>query len=145
MKHVPYRSASLAAQGTAAGQTDLSVQGLATVAALTKAGKMKLLGVVTDQRNPEYPDAPTLKEQGVQGFEYSTWFGLTAPKGTPKAIVDKLQQEVAKALTDPVIKARYAGLGLRSNGGTPEQMSQLVRSQLDRYGKAIRDNNIKAE
>ncbi|MFZ9297456.1 MAG: Bug family tripartite tricarboxylate transporter substrate binding protein [Hylemonella sp.] len=145
MKHVPYRSASLAAQGTAAGQTDISVQGIATVAALAKAGKMRLLAVVTDQRNSEYPDTLTLKEQGVQGFEYSTWFGLSAPQGTPKDIVDRLQREVVKALADPVIKERYAGLGLRSNGSTPERMGELVRAQLTRYGKAIRDNNIKAE
>ncbi|MFZ9183288.1 MAG: Bug family tripartite tricarboxylate transporter substrate binding protein [Hylemonella sp.] len=145
MKHVPYRSASLAAQGTAAGQTDVTLQGLATVAALVKAGKLRLVGVMTEQRNPEYPEAPTLKEQGIQGFEYSTWFGLTAPKGTPKDIVDRLQREVVKALADPVIKERYAGLGLRPNGTTPEKMSALVRDQLTRYGKAIRDNNIKAE
>ncbi len=145
MKHVPYRSASLAAQGTAGGQTDVTVQGIATVAALAKGGKLRLVGVMADQRHPEYPDTPTLKEQGIPGFDYSTWFALTSPKGTPKEIVERLQREVVKALADPVIKERYAGLGLRPNGSTPEQLTTLVVNQLARYGKAIRDNNIKAE
>lgn len=145
MKHVPYRSASLAAQGAAAAQTDLTVQGIATVAALAKAGKLRLVAVMGDQRHPEYPDTLTLKEQGITGFDYSTWFALTSPKGTPKEIVDLLQREVAKALADPMIKERYAGLGLRPNGTTPEQLTTLVRDQLARYGKAIAENNIKAE
>jgi len=145
LKHVPYRDASQAAQGVAGNQVDMTVQGIATVASLTKAGKLRIVGVMADARNPEYPEAQTLKEQGIQGFEYSTWFALTSPKGTPKEIVDRLQREVAKALTDPMIKERYAGLGLLPNGTTPEQLTTLVGNQLARYGKAIRDNNIKAE
>jgi len=145
IKHIPYRSANLAAQDVAGSQVDVTFQGIATVAALAKGGKMRLIGVMTDQRNPEFPDSPTLKEQGIQGFEYSTWFALTSPKGTPKEIVDRLQREVVRALADPIIKERYAGLGLRPNGTTPEQVTALVREQLARYGKAVRDNNIKGD
>ncbi len=145
IKHVPYRSASNAAQDVAAGQVDVTFQGIATVAALAKAGKMRLIGVMTDARHPEYPDSPTLKEQGIQGFEYSTWFALTAPKGTPSEITTRLHREVVKALADPSIKERYAALGLRSNGTTPQQVTALVSSQLARYGKAIADNGIKGE
>jgi tripartite-type tricarboxylate transporter receptor subunit TctC len=145
IKHIPYRSANLAAQDVAGSQVDVTFQGIATVAALAKGGKMRLIGVMTDQRNPEFPDAPTLKEQGIQGFEYSTWFALTSPKGTPREIVDRLQREVVRALADPIIKERYAGLGLRPNGTTPEQVTSLVRDQLARYGKAVRDNNIKGD
>ena len=145
LKHVPYRDASQAAQGVAGNQVDMTVQGIATVSALTKAGKLRIIGVMADARNPEYPEAQTLKEQGIQDFDYSTWFALTSPKGTPKEIVERLQREVAKALTDPAIKSRYAGLGLLPNGTTPEQITTLVRNQLARYGKAIADNNIKAE
>jgi tripartite-type tricarboxylate transporter receptor subunit TctC len=123
----------------------MTVQGIATVAALAKGGKLRLVGVMADSRQPEYPDTMTLKEQGIQGFDFSTWFALTAPKGTPKEIVERLQREVVKALADPMVKERYAGLGLRPNGTTPEQLTTLVGNQLARYGKAIRDNNIKAE
>ncbi len=145
LKHVPYRDASQAAQGVAGNQVDATFQGIATVAALAKGGKLRLIGVMADARNPEYPQTPTLKEQGIQGFDFSTWFALTSPKGTPKEIVDRLQREVVKALADPTIKERYAGLGLKPNGTTPEQLTTLVGNQLARYGKAIRDNNIKSE
>jgi len=142
MKHVPYRGASQAALDVAGNQVDVTFQGIATVAALAKGGKLRLIGVMTDARQAEYPDAKTLKEQGIQGFDFSTWFSLAAPTGTSKEIVDRLHREVLKALADPEIKTRFAALGLKSNGTTPEQLTTLVRSQLARYGKAIRDNNI---
>lgn len=145
IKHVPYRGASQAAQDVAGNQVDVTMQGIATVAALAKGGKLKLIGVMTDQRHPEYPDAPTLKEVGIQGFEYSTWFGMTAPKGTPKEIVERLQREVVKALADPEIQQRYAALGLKPNGTSPDAMLANVREQLTRYGKAIKDNRITAD
>ena len=145
MQHVPYRGASQAAQDVAGNQVDVTVQGIATVAALAKGGKLKLIGVMADQRHPEYPDTPTLKEAGINGFDYSTWFGMTAPKGTPKEIVDRLQAEVVKALADPEVRQRYAALGLKANGTTPDVMLANVREQLARYGKAIKDNNIRAD
>ncbi len=145
IKHVPYRGASQAALDVAGGQVDITMQGIATVASLAKGGKLKLIGVMAEQRHPEYPDTPTLKEVGINGFDYSTWFGMTAPKGTPKDIVDRLQSEVVKALADPEIQTRYAALGLQRNGSTPDVMLANVREQLARYGKAIKDNNIKAE
>ena len=145
LQHVPYRGASQAAQDVAGGQVDMTLQGIATVAALAKGGKLKLIGVMADSRHPEYPNTPTLKEAGINGFDFGTWFALTAPKGTPKEIVERLQRESVKALADPELKERYAALGLRPKGGTPDEMVALVHEQLARYGKAIRDNNIKAE
>lgn len=145
IKHIPYKGASQAALDVAGGQVDVTFQGIATVAALAKGGKLRLIGVMADMRHPEYPATPTLKEQGITGFDFSTWFSLAAPTGTPRDIVDRLQREVVKALADPEIKERYAALGLRPNGTTPEQVTGLVREQLARYGKAIRENGIKAE
>ena len=145
IKHVPYRGASQAAQDVAGGQVDMTIQGIATVAALAKGGKLKLIGVMADQRHPEYPDTPTLKEAGIQGFEYSTWFGITLPKGTPKDITDRLNAEVVKALADPEMRRRFAEVGLRPDGGSPQAMSNIVRDQLARYGKAIKDNGIKGD
>ncbi len=145
LEHVPYRGASQAAQDVAGGQVDVTFQGIATVAALAKAGKLKLIGVMTEQRHPEYPDTPTLREQGVAGFEYGTWFGLVAPAGTSPEIVARLHREAQKALADPELKERFAQLGLKPNGVAPEGMQKIVREQLARYGKAIRDNGIKAD
>jgi tripartite-type tricarboxylate transporter receptor subunit TctC len=145
MRHVPYRGASQAAQDVAGGQVDVTFQGIATVASLAKAGKLKLIGVMANSRHPEYPDAPTLKEAGINGFDFGTWFSLAAPPGTPKAIVDRLQREVVKALADPEMKERYASLGLKPNGTTPDALMALLREQYARYGKAIRDNDIKGD
>jgi tripartite-type tricarboxylate transporter receptor subunit TctC len=129
----------------AGGQVDITVQGIATVAALAKGGKLKLIGVMADQRHPEYPDTPTLKEAGIQSFEYSTWFGITLPKGTPKDITDRLNAEVVKALADTEIRQRFAAVGLRPEGSSPQAMAGIVRDQLARYGKAIKDNGIKGD
>jgi tripartite-type tricarboxylate transporter receptor subunit TctC len=145
LQHVPYRGASQAAQDVAGGQVDMTMQGIATVAALAKGGKLKLIGVMADQRHPEYPDTPTLKESGIQGFEYSTWFGLTLPKGTPKDITDRLNAEVVKALADPEMRRRFAEVGLKPEGSSPQAMTGVVREQLARYGKAIKDNGIKGD
>jgi tripartite-type tricarboxylate transporter receptor subunit TctC len=145
LRHVPYRGASQAAQDVAGGQVDMTFQGIATVAALAKGGKLRLIGVMAPGRHPEYPDSPTLREVGITGFDFSTWFSLAAPPGTPREIVDRLRNEAVRALADPELKERYAALGLKQNGTTPEQLNTLVRDQLARYGKAIRDNKITAE
>jgi len=145
IRHVPYRGASQAAQDVAGGQVDMTLQGIATVAALAKGGKLKLIGVMADQRNAEFPDAPTLKEVGIQGFDYSTWFGMTLPKGTPTEITNRLHAEVVKALADPEVRQRFAAVGLKPEGSTPQAMTGYVREQLARYGKAIKDNDIKGD
>ena len=145
IRHVPYRGASQAAQDVAGEQVDVTFQGIATVAALAKGGKLRLIGVMANSRQSEYPNTPTLKEVGINGFDFSTWFSLAAPPGTPKDIVDRLQRETVKALADPEMKERYAALGLKPNGTTPDELAVLVRDQLARYGKAIRDNNIKGD
>lgn len=145
IKHIPYRGASQAAQDVAGGQVDMTFQGIATVAALAKGGKIRLIGVMADQRHPEYPDTPTLRESGIRGFDYSTWFGLTLPKGTPKEITERLNAEVVKALSDPDLKQRFAAVGLRPEGSSSQAMTNMVRDQLTRYGKAIKDSGIKGD
>lgn len=145
IKHIPYRGASQSAQGTASGEVDVNLNGIATVSSLAKAGKLRLIGVMRSTRHPEYPATPTLAEAGVKGFEYSTWFGLSAPRGTPTEIVNRLHAEVVKALADTDVKGRYAALGLRPDGTSPAQVSDLVRAQLARYAKAVKDNNIRPE
>jgi len=124
---------------------DVNLNGIATVSSLAKAGKLRLIGVMRNTRHPEYPATPTLAEAGVKGFEYSTWFGLSAPRGTPTEIVNRLHAEVVKALADTDVQGRYAALGLRPDGTSPAQVSDLVRAQLARYAKAVQDNNIRPD
>lgn len=145
LKHVPYKGASQAAQDAAAGMVSVTFQGIATVSALQKANKLRLIGMPAKTRHPEYPNVPTFEEVGVSGFEFSTWFALTAPAGVPREIVNRLNREVVKALADPEIKERYAGLGLKIVGNAPEAFQALTREQLARYGKVIREANITSD
>ena len=145
LRHVPYKGASQAAQDTAAGLVNVTFQGIATVSALVKANKLRMIGVPAKTRHPEYPDVPTFEELGVRGFEFSTWFALTAPAGVPKDIINLLNREAIKALADPEIKTRYAGLGLKITGTTPDEFVAITKDQLARYGKVIRESNIKSD
>jgi tripartite-type tricarboxylate transporter receptor subunit TctC len=145
LTHVPYKGATQAAQDVAAGQVPMTMQGLATVAGLVRGGKLRLLAVTMKARHPQFPDVPTFAEQGVNGFEYNTWFGVTAPAGTPKDIVDRLNSEILKALADPEVKSRYENLGLASRGTSPDEMLAITRDQLGRYARVVKEANIKAD
>jgi tripartite-type tricarboxylate transporter receptor subunit TctC len=145
LKHVPYKGASQAAQGAAAGEVDVTFQGIATVAALVKAGKLKLIGIPSKKRHPQFPDVPTFDESGVKNFEFETWFALNAPPGVPKDIIEKLHKAAIQGMADPEIKERFDGLGLTPMGITPEQFLAKTKDQYNRYGKVIREQNIKPE
>ena len=145
MTHVPYKGASQAATGVAAGDVPVAFQGLATVAGLVRGGKLRLLGVATKERLPQFPDAPTVSESGMPGFEFSSWFTVMAPAGTPKEVVARLHAEIAKALDDPEVRARLIDQGLTPRGTTPEALAAATREQLARYGRLFREAGIRAD
>jgi tripartite-type tricarboxylate transporter receptor subunit TctC len=145
LTHVPYKGASQAATGVAAGEVPVALQGLATVAGLVRGGKAKLIGVATPGRAPQFPDVPTISESGLPGFQFNSWFTIVAPAGTPKEIVQRLHAEIVKALADPELRAKYADQGLTIRGTTPEELGVATREQLARYGKLMREAGIKAE
>ena len=145
LTHVPYKGASQAATGVAAGEVPVALQGLATVAGLVRGGKAKLIGVATPARAPQFPDVPTIAESGLPGFQFNSWFTIVAPAGTPKEIVQRLHAEIAKALADPELRAKYADQGLTIRGTTPEELGTATRAQLLRYGTLMKEAGIKAE
>ena len=145
LTHVPYKGATQAAQDVAAGQVPMSLQGLATVAGLVRGGKLRLIGVPMKARHPQFPEVPTFAEQGIPGFEYNTWFGVTAPAGTPPDIIARLNSEIVKALGDAEVKAKYENLGLASRGTSPEEMMAITRDQLAKYARVVKEANIKAD
>ena len=145
LKHVPYKGASQAAQGAAGSEVDVTIQGIATVSALVKAGKLRLLGVTSKKRNPQFPDIPTLDESGAKGLEFETWCTLNSPSGMPKDIQDRIYKAMTQALADPEIKERYDALGLTPVGLAPEQFMSKTKDQYARYGRVIREQNIKPE
>jgi len=145
MKHVPYKGATQAALGVAGKEVDAAFQGIATVSSLIKAGKVRLIGVTTPRRMPQYPDVPTVSESGLPGFEFNSWFAIMAPAGTPQEITHRLAGEVQKALADPEVRERLNALGLTPRGGTPEELGTATRAQLAKYGALIKANHIAAE
>ena len=145
LMHVPYKGASQAAAGVAAGEVQVALQGLATVAGLVRGGRMKLIGVGTPARAPQFPGAPTISESGLPGFQFNSWFTIVAPAGTPKEIVQRLNAEIVKALADPELREKYADQGLTIRGTTPEELGTATREQLAKYAKLMKDAGIKAE
>jgi tripartite-type tricarboxylate transporter receptor subunit TctC len=145
MTHVPYKGATQAATGTAGGEVQANLQGLATIAPLVRGGKLRLVGVSMKTRHSQFADAPPIAESGLPGFEFNSWFAILAPAGTPKDIAHRLSAEVAKALADPEVREKLNAQGLTPRGSTPEELGAMTRSQLERYGKLIRDAGIKAE
>jgi tripartite-type tricarboxylate transporter receptor subunit TctC len=142
---VPYKGATQAAMGVAGKEVDTAFQGIATVTSLIKAGKVRLIGVTTPRRMPQYPDVPTVAESGLAGFEFNSWFALMAPAGTPKDIVHRLSAEVAKALGDPEVREKLNAQGLTPRGTTPEDLGTAMKAQLAKYGALIKQNGITAD
>ncbi len=137
LTHVPYKGAAAAVTDLVAGQVQVSVQSLPSSIGFIRSGKIKVLGVVNPKRLPALPEAPTIGET-VKGFGATPWYGMFAPAGTPKAIVQLLNAEIAKALEAKDVQERLAGLGCEPNRSTPEQFGQLVREELPRWARIVK-------
>ena len=145
MAHVPYKGATQAAVGLAGNEVQAEFQGIATANSLIKAGKLKLIGVTTPKRMPQFADVPTVSDSGLPGFEFNSWFALMAPASTPKGIVQTLYSEMTKALTDPETRDKLTTLGLTPRGSTPDELAKAMRAQLQRYGELIKNAGITAD
>ena len=145
MTHVPYNGATQAALGVAGNEVQAAFQGIATVNSLVRAGKVRLIGVTTPRRLPQFADVPTVSESGLSGFEFNSWFALMAPGGTPKAISQTLQSEVSKAIEDPEVREKLIAQGLTPRCTSPDELAKAIRAQLARYGVLIKQAGITAE
>jgi tripartite-type tricarboxylate transporter receptor subunit TctC len=143
--HVPYKGTAPALNDVLAGNVDLMFGELATSLQLHKAGKLRILAVLTKQRVAEIPDIPTIGEAGVSGCESDTWNALTAPPKTPQGFVAKLNDAANKAMHDPELLDRFAKLDLSAGGGTPAEMSAFVEQETQRWGAVIRQAGIQPE
>ena len=143
--HVPYRGNPLAIIDVIAGQVPLFFDFVLTGVPHVKSGAVRALATTGAQRSSVLPDVPTAMEAGVTGFEASTWFAFYAPAGTPKAIVDRLNQEIAAILAGPALKAKLAGLGVEPMPGGPDALAALTRDDLAKWGPIIQKAGIKLE
>jgi tripartite-type tricarboxylate transporter receptor subunit TctC len=145
LTHVPYKGATQAAVGVAAGEVSVAFQGLATVAGLAKSGKLRIIGVTTGQRLPQFADVPTVAESGLPGFAFNSWAAVVAPAGTSKEIISRLNAEIVKALSAPDVRDKLIAQGLTPRGSTPEELRQGTREQLARYATLMKQAGIKSE
>ncbi|HYW55569.1 MAG TPA: tripartite tricarboxylate transporter substrate binding protein [Polaromonas sp.] len=145
MVHVPYKGSTAAHVDLMAGRTQLMFDALASVSPHVKSGKLKVLAVAGATRSRLLPDVPTVSEAGLPGFGATSWGALLAPAGTPKAVIDRLNQESAVILNSAEVKERLGVLGAEVVASTPEQLADLMRREETRYTKMVRDLNIKPE
>ena len=145
LTHVPYKGSPPAYTDLLSGNVQLMFDAVPAVIPHAKSGKLRALAVGSATRSPFLPDVPTVAESGYPGFEAVGWIGLAAPAKTPDAILNKINTEVVKILATPDMRERLAGLGVTPVGDTRAQFTAFVRGEIAKWGKLIRDANVKAE
>jgi tripartite-type tricarboxylate transporter receptor subunit TctC len=148
MVHIPYAGGPPAQLALVSGQVDLNFDNLATASANIKSGKLKALAVTSAQRSSALPDVPTVEEVGgpaLKGFEASSWFGLLAPAGTPADIVNRIQQETAKALASPALKERLQAQGAIPSGNTPAEFARLIDAESKKWAQVVKVSGAKVD
>ncbi len=143
--HVPYKGTGAAVPDVVAGQVHVMIDGPPPFLPHVKAGKLKGLAAAGDKRNVLLPDVPTFGEMGIAGMEAGLWYGFVAPKGTPPAVLARLNEEVNKALRAPDARDRFAAMAVEIIGGTPDEFGQFIRSELKRWAEVAKAANITVE
>ncbi len=145
MQHIPYRGSGQMLPELLGGTLPVAFDNIASAIPHVKAGKLRALAVTTAQRSSVAPDVPTLAESGLAGYEISSWQAVFAPAGTPGAIVERLYSEIARILKTPDISKRLSELGLDLSGMPPAELAALVKADVPRLGKVVRESGAKAE
>lgn len=143
--HIPYRGAGPALQDLVAGQVDMMFDGLGSSAAHIKGGRIKAIAVASDKRAPGFPDVPTSKDGGVPTYQVATWYGLWAPKGTPKEAIERMQAEMKKALTSDELKAMWNGLGTETPDLYGDAFGRFVASEVKRWNEVVKASGAKLD
>ena len=145
MVHIPYNAPGTATTNMIANDIQLMFQLVPGIASQVKAGKVKALAILSDTRSPALPDVPTTKELGYPKLQSSTWFAILAPKGTPEAIVTRMNKEINEVLKDPEFKKKLAAIGATPLGGSSQQLAGHLSAELDKWGGVIQAAGIKAQ
>ena len=140
LRHIPYKGAAQAMTDLVGGQIDLYMSSVPTLLGQVRNGKLKVIAITSAKRSPQLPDVPTLAESGYKGFEAVTWFGILAPAGTPAPIVAQLNKAINAALQQPDVADKLRSEGGDVLGGTAEQFSQLLKAEVPRWAKIVKDS-----
>jgi len=145
LTHIPFRGAGPMMQDLVAGHVDLAFDGLGTSAAQIAGGRLRPLAVASARRSPTVPDVPTAAEAGLPGFEVSTWYAIWAPKGTPEPIVERMARELKTALETPEIQEIWVKNGSDVTIMLRAEFGAYVRSEIERWGKVVKEAGVKLE
>lgn len=145
LRHVPYKGAAQAMTDLVGGQIDLYMSSVPTLLGQVRTGKLRPIVVTSLKRSAQLPDTPSLAESGYPGFDAVTWFGILAPAGTPAAIVAQLNKAINDALKHPDVAEKLRSEGGDVLGGTAEQFSQLLRAEVPRWAKIVKDSGARLD
>ena len=143
--HVPYKGSGVALGALVGGETDMLVVSAPAAVQQINAGRVRALAVLMPERFSDLPNVPTSKESGFPNFEISVWYGMLAPTGTPREIINRLNAELAKAVSAPDMKPKFASAGVEPMTSTPEEFGAFIRSESKRFAQVIRDAGIKGD
>ena len=143
--HVPFTGAAPAVQATVGGHTPVAFTALPSSMAAIQAGQVRAIGIAAAQRSPQIPDVATFAEQGITGQDADTLTGILAPAGTPKEIVELLAREIKKGVAKPEVKEKLASLGFNPVANTPDEWAARIKLEIEKWGKVVRDANLKIE
>jgi tripartite-type tricarboxylate transporter receptor subunit TctC len=144
--HVPYKGGGPMAASVVGGESQWAIAPAAALVGHIKAGRLRALAISSKERSPLLPELPTIAEAGVPGYEFNSWNGLFAPKGTPRAIIKTLHATTQKTLADPDVRKQYAFQGLVPAGsGSPEEFDKFFRADYARIAKLVKIAGIKPE
>lgn len=144
-QHVPYKGAAQALTDVISGNVDLYMASVPTLIGQIRNGKLRALAVTSARRVDDLPSVATINESGFKGFDAVTWFGLLAPAGTPRDVVARLNAEFNKALQNPELRRRLGDEGADAVGGTPEQFAALIRDEIPRWGRVVRESGARVD
>ena len=145
IRHIPYKGTVAAIPDLIGGRVTMIFFPISAVLPMVREGKLRALAVTSLRRSSAAPELPTIAESGYPGFEFTGWQGLLAPARTPAAIVGKLHLETVKALALPDLRAKFADLGLEGIGNSPDEFAAVIKSEIPKWAKVIKDSGIKPD
>ena len=143
--HVPYKGQAQAVTDLLAGQMNLMFNSIATMLPHVRSGRLRVLGIASSKRSPQFPDTPTIAEAGVPGFEADIWFGMLAPANTPRRIISRLNDVLVKVVRAPETRAQFEALGADPVGSSPEEFAAFIRKETEKYAKVVKLSGAKVD
>jgi tripartite-type tricarboxylate transporter receptor subunit TctC len=145
MVHIPYKGANISLTELMGGQVSTMFAALGSISSMVGSNKVKAIGVAANERTPLLPGVPTIAESGIPDFEVMNWFGILAPAGVPRAVIERLNQAINRVVQSSESRERFASLGFLPRGTTPDELERHIKAELARWSVVIKSQGIKAE